>query len=118
MNTEPSMCNQFFSHYSTKPRSLHKYGCNRCKASNLAFVRLTNYFIIKKPTGFRRNRVKCFKLIQITDVIRKLLSQKVLECRPRIGRRTVGRPPTRWSDDPRKKLAIDLCTAVDGFRLI
>ncbi|CAG9132369.1 unnamed protein product [Plutella xylostella] len=29
-------------------------------------------------------------------------STKVLECRPRVGKRRVGRPPTRWSDDLRK----------------
>ncbi|CAG9133144.1 unnamed protein product [Plutella xylostella] len=31
-------------------------------------------------------------------------SRKVLEWRPRVGKRRVGRPPTRWSDDLRKKL--------------
>ncbi|CAG9122414.1 unnamed protein product [Plutella xylostella] len=29
-------------------------------------------------------------------------SRKVLEWRPRVGKRRVGRPPTRWSDDLRK----------------
>ncbi|CAG9132629.1 unnamed protein product [Plutella xylostella] len=31
-------------------------------------------------------------------------SRKVLEWRPRVGKRRVGRPPTRWSDDLRKEL--------------
>ncbi|CAG9133026.1 unnamed protein product [Plutella xylostella] len=32
-------------------------------------------------------------------------SRKVLEWRPRVGKRRVGRPPTRWSDDLRKQEA-------------
>ncbi|CAH2235385.1 jg5953 [Pararge aegeria aegeria] len=34
-------------------------------------------------------------------------SRKVLEWRPRVGKRSVGRPPTRWSDDLRKVAGID-----------
>ncbi|KAG6449888.1 hypothetical protein O3G_MSEX006295 [Manduca sexta] len=29
-------------------------------------------------------------------------SRRVLEWRPRLGKRSVGRPPTRWSDDIRR----------------
>ncbi|CAH2270012.1 jg1963 [Pararge aegeria aegeria] len=34
-------------------------------------------------------------------------SRKVLEWRPRVGKRSLGRPPTRWSDDLRKVAGID-----------
>ncbi|KAI8431645.1 hypothetical protein MSG28_016124 [Choristoneura fumiferana] len=42
--------------------------------------------------------------------------QKVLEWRPRTGRQAVGKPPTRWSDDP-VKIAVDAestCAGLSG----
>ncbi|KAI8438995.1 hypothetical protein MSG28_011294 [Choristoneura fumiferana] len=56
--------------------------------------------------------------------------RKVLEWRPRTGRRSVGRPPTRWTDDIVRVAGNrwtqvascrewgGLCSAVDVFRLM
>ncbi|CAH2210906.1 jg23572 [Pararge aegeria aegeria] len=46
---------------------------------------------------------------RVTDIAQRVVKLKwqwaghiVLECQPRTGKRSVGRPPTRWTDDIRR----------------